>query len=179
MNANDVYTRLRALGRDFTPAQILATREILAPLVSRPAGKHLVGRDLHYGPDARQRLDLFVPPRASATLVFMHGGGFVQGDKGGADAPFYNNVAAWALAQGFAAVNMTYRLAPLHPWPTGAQELALVLDWLADELPRHGVRRGSRGRVPRRPRPASVALARYRRRRAGLRHLRYRARRPE
>jgi triacylglycerol lipase len=140
MNPNDVYTRLRALGRDFTPAQILATREILAPLASRPANEHLVGRDLQYGPDPRQRLDLFVPPRASATLVFMHGGGFVRGDKGDADAPFYNNVAAWALAQGFAAVNMTYRLAPLHAWPTGAQELALVLDWLADELPRHGVR---------------------------------------
>lgn len=131
--------RLRALGSDFTPAQIMATRALYAPLVARPPATSLVGRSLHYGPEPKQSLDLFVPAGARRTLVFVHGGGFVQGDKGAADAPFYNNVAAWAVAQGYAAVNLTYRLAPDHPWPNGPRDLAQALDWLADELPRHGV----------------------------------------
>jgi len=138
VNPREVHERLRALGFDFA-AQLGGTREIYAPLVPRPDAARVVGRDLQYGPDPRQRLDLFVTPRSPATLVFVHGGGFVMGDKGDADAPFYNNVAAWALAQGYSAANVTYRLAPAHPWPTGPQELAAIVDWLSDELPRHDV----------------------------------------
>jgi triacylglycerol lipase len=139
MNELEIRARLRALGLDFNVAQITATRELYAPLVASPPSASVAGRDLQYGPDPRQRLDLFITPRSAAVLVFVHGGGFVQGDKGAADAPFYNNVAAWALAQGYSAATVTYRLAPSHPWPTGPQELALALDWLADELPRHDV----------------------------------------
>jgi len=139
VNEQEMHARLRALGLDFNVAQIMATRELYAPLVARPPAERLVGRDLQYGPDPKQRLDLFITPQSRATVVFVHGGGFVQGDKGEADAPYYNNVAAWALQQGYSAVNLTYRLAPAHPWPTGPQELALALDWLGDELPRHGV----------------------------------------
>lgn len=139
MNEQDVHAQIRALGLEFTLAQIAGTREIYARHVPRPPASSVVGRDLQYGPDPRQRLDLFVTPRSRATVVFVHGGGFVMGDKGDAEAPFYNNVAAWALAQGYSAVNITYRLAPAHPWPTGPQELAAVVDWLTDELPRHDV----------------------------------------
>jgi triacylglycerol lipase len=139
VNEREVHARLRALGTDFTLAQINGTREIYASLVPRPAAAQVIGRDLQYGPDARQRLDLFVTPRSPATLVFVHGGGFIMGDKGEADAPFYNNVAAWALAQGYSAATIMYRLAPAHPWPTGPQDLAAVVDWLTDELPRHDV----------------------------------------
>jgi arylformamidase len=139
MNDEQVFARLRELGAEFNPQQIEGTRALYAPLVARPAATSVAGRDLQYGPDPKQRLDLFITPHSRATLVFVHGGGFVQGDKGDAEAPFYNNVAAWALAQGYSAVNLTYRLAPAHAWPTGSQELALALDWLADELPGHDV----------------------------------------
>lgn len=139
MNETELHARLRALGLDFTPAQIAGTREIYAPLVARPAAASIAGRDLQYGPDPKQRLDLFITPRSRATLLFVHGGGFIMGDKGDAEAPFYNNVAAWALAQGYSAVTFTYRLAPAHPWPAGPRDLASALDWLADELPRHDV----------------------------------------
>jgi len=139
VNETEVHARLRALGLDFTPAQMAATREIYAPIVARPAPASIAGRDLQYGPDPKQRLDLFVTPRSRATVLFVHGGGFIMGDKGDAQAPFYNNVAAWALTQGYSAVTFTYRLAPAHPWPSGPLDLASALDWLADELPRHDV----------------------------------------
>ena len=126
MSLPTVLGRLRALGRDFTPAQMLATREIFAPRAPHPDPAHCkITRDAPYGEDARRRLDVFAPlstrgaPRP--VFVFVHGGGFVQGDKGAADAPFYNNVGAWAVAQGYVGVTLTYRLAPVHPWPAGSR----------------------------------------------------------
>jgi triacylglycerol lipase len=135
MSAREVLAQLRALGRDFTPAQMVATRAIFAPRVLRPeqvGGS--VRRDLAYGPDARHRLDVFVPATPGAALrralVFVHGGGFVQGDKGAPAAPFYNNVGAWAMAQGHIGITLTYRLAPEHPWPAGPADLDLAIGWL-------------------------------------------------
>ena len=142
--ASQVIAQLRALGQPFTPAQMVATREILAPRVARPdASRCAVQRDVAYGPDARHRLDVFVPVGASAAalrpvFVFVHGGGFVQGDKGTADAPFYNNVGAWAVAQGFVGVTMTYRLAPAHPWPAGSADIDRAIAWLHANIAAQG-----------------------------------------
>ncbi|MEP7312732.1 MAG: alpha/beta hydrolase [Pseudomonadota bacterium] len=136
MNASDVYAQLKTLGEDFTPAQIQGTQALFAPLVPRPNDALCrVLRDVPYGPDARHRLDIFTPvasaSRPRPVFVFVHGGGFVQGDKGGPDAPYYNNVGCWAAAQGYVGVTLTYRLAPAHPWPAGAQDLDAALAWLS------------------------------------------------
>jgi len=91
-------------GDDFTPAQLTTTRELFVPRALQPAQvKAAVTRDLAYGPDARHRLDVFAPAEAGAgrqVVVYVHGGGFVQGDKGGEGAPFFNNVGAWAVRSG-------------------------------------------------------------------------------
>ncbi|MBJ7443882.1 MAG: carboxylesterase family protein, partial [Sphingobium sp.] len=45
--------------------------------------------DIAYGPHERHRLDIYAPLDATGpapVLVFVHGGGFLKGDKGGADA---------------------------------------------------------------------------------------------
>jgi triacylglycerol lipase len=130
-----VLAQLRALDPEFNMAQIAATRDILAPRVPRPdPAQCVVQRDVAYGPDPRQRLDVFAPlePAAAARTVFVyvHGGGFVQGDKGAADAPFFNNVGAWAVRQGYVGVTVTYRLAPAHPWPAGSADLHAAVEWL-------------------------------------------------
>ena len=119
---NDLSAQIRALGCEMTPAQIEATRALLAPLAPRTGPDVTVHRDVTYGPDPRHRLDVFVPSAGVArapVLVFVHGGGFVQGDKGAPDAPFYNNVGLWAARSGCIGVTMTYRLAPAAPWPAG------------------------------------------------------------
>ena len=112
---NDLWAQLRSLGSDFTPAQIQATTALMAPLAPRPGPDVEVHRDVVYGPDPRHRLDIFVPSagvRRAPVLVFVHGGGFVMGDKGAPDAPFYNNVGLWAARSGCIGVTITYRLAP-------------------------------------------------------------------
>ena len=53
-------------------------------------------------------------------LVFVHGGGFTGGNKSTPGSPFYDNVPLWAARNGLVGVNITYRLAPQHPWPAGA-----------------------------------------------------------
>jgi triacylglycerol lipase len=137
-----IWQSLRQIGDEFSPRAIEETRRLYAGVALRPeqvgAG---VSRDLRYGPDARHRLDVFQPLADAAVrpvVVFVHGGGFAAGDKGGADAPFYNNVGAWAVRSGFVGVNVTYRLAPQYAWPHGAQDIALALHWLAANIGRYG-----------------------------------------
>lgn len=141
-----IHDRIRALGTDFSVAQIQGSVALFAPM--QPAvDEAMVRRDLSYGPDPRHRLDLFGGGGADArrpVLVFLHGGGFVGGDKGAPGAPFYNNVGAWAAAQGWLGVTATYRLAPAHPWPAGADDVARLVAWLKAEAAHHG---GDPGRI--------------------------------
>ncbi len=71
-------------------------------------------------------------------LVFVHGGGFVMGDKSLPGTPFYDNVGRWAASHGIVGVTMTYRLAPAHPWPAGAEDVGLAVRWLAEHAAEHG-----------------------------------------
>jgi triacylglycerol lipase len=107
-----------------------------------------IERDLSYGPHERHKLDIFYPPagpdKARAVVGFVHGGGFVMGDKGGPAEPFYNHVGAWAAASGHVGVTINYRLAPGAVWPAGAEDLARAVDWLASHVSRFG---GDPGRI--------------------------------
>lgn len=135
-----IHDRIRALGTEFSVAQIQASIALFTPL-QPPVDEGMVRRDLSYGPDPRHRLDLFGIGHGDAqrpVLVFLHGGGFVGGDKGAPGAPFYNNIGAWAAAQGWLGVTATYRLAPAHPWPAGADDVARLVAWLKLEAAQHG-----------------------------------------
>lgn len=139
---SDVWAQLRALGSELAPAQIEATRALMAPLAPRPGPDVTVHRDVAYGPDPRHRLDVFVPAWGSAmpcpVLVFVHGGGFIAGDKGAPDAPFYNNVGLWAARSGCIGVTMTYRLAPAATWPAGSEDVARTVGFLRGAIERWG-----------------------------------------
>ncbi|HEY0339712.1 MAG TPA: alpha/beta hydrolase, partial [Steroidobacteraceae bacterium] len=91
-----------------------------------------ITRDHAYGPDERYRLDVFTNDRyrEAPLLVFVHGGGFVAGDKRSPTLPFYDNVGDFAVRAGFVGVTMTYRLAPAHPWPAGSEDVAAAVKWL-------------------------------------------------
>jgi triacylglycerol lipase len=116
-------------------------------------------RDVSYGPDERHRLDLWLPAsggsaastggsaastgRSAAStgrpvLLFVHGGGFIMGDKTLQGLPFYDNVGRWAASQGLIGATMTYRLAPNHVWPAGAEDVGRAIEWLAEHVPEHG-----------------------------------------
>jgi len=139
--ANDLWARLRRLGFELTPEQIQSTMELMAPLAPRSGSDVEVHRDVVYGPDSRHRLDAFVPSAGAArapAVVFVHGGGFVRGDKGAPDAPFYNNVGLWAARSGCIGVTMTYRLAPAAPWPAGSEDVGAAVRFLRARIGQWG-----------------------------------------
>ncbi len=134
-----IHDKIRALGLAFTPEQIMGSVALFAPLL--PAfDEASVTRDIQYGPDPRNRLDLFGSGTGEGRpiLVFIHGGGFVMGDKGNAGQPFYNNFGSWAARQGWLGCTATYRLAPDNPWPAGSEDLAGVVAWLRAHAAEHG-----------------------------------------
>ncbi len=83
----------------------------LACAAALPAGARVV-RDVPYGADARERMDVYLPQRASrAPVIFMvHGGAWRTGDKG-ARTVIDNKVARW-VARGFIFVSAGYRMLP-------------------------------------------------------------------
>ena len=138
---HDVWAQIRALGYELTPAQIQATNALMAPLAPKAGADVTVYRDVAYGPDPRHRLDVFVPAAGIAkapVLVFVHGGGFIMGDKGAPDAPFYNNVGLWAARSGCIGVTMTYRLAPAAQWPAGSDDVGAATKFLRSGVARWG-----------------------------------------
>ncbi len=93
-------------------------------------------RDLPYGEDARHRLDVYRPvqgPASLPVLIFLHGGGFIRGDKAARE-----NVGLYFARQGFVVVLPNYRLAPAHRWPAGAQDVAAAWQWVQQRIADHG-----------------------------------------
>ena len=91
-------------------------------------------RDLRYGPNAKETLDLFVPRTpARGTLAFIHGGYWRAFDK--ADFAF---VADSFVAQGYAVAVVNYDLCPAVSVATIVDEGRRAVAWLAREGPRRG-----------------------------------------
>ena len=132
--------RIQSAGRVLDPRGMAA---LYAPLhAQEPYAGVQVARDLAYGDEAAQRLDLFVDEAASTSprpvLVFVHGGGFQSGDKHRAGTPFYDNVMLWAAREGFVGVNLNYRTGVQNPWPASSEDLGLAIRWIQQQIAGHG-----------------------------------------
>jgi len=135
----DLAWKLLELGRVIDPPK---TAALYAPLQQKePYPNVKIERDVKYGPAERHLLDVFMPPTDSSirpVLIFIHGGGFVAGNKRAPGSPFYDNVMLWAVKNGFVGVNATYRLAPASPWPAGTEDLGAVVQWVSDKIGERG-----------------------------------------
>ncbi len=93
-----------------------------------------------YGPHARHRLDVFPPLQKTATLrpviIFVHGGGFVSGNKG--DGRIFDNVLDYFAARDVLGINVNYRLAPEFAWPAAVDDLREVLRWVRENAAEYG-----------------------------------------
>jgi len=86
--------------------------------------------DLAYGPDRRERLDLFLPPgppppQGWPVLVWVHGGAFVSGQK-----EDVGNYLRLIVPKGFAAIAPDYSRAPTARHPTPTAQILEVLLWI-------------------------------------------------
>jgi acetyl esterase/lipase len=135
----EIAWKLLELGHVIDPPK---TAALYAPLQQKePYQGVKVDRDIKYGAAERNLLDVFAPETLSArrpVLIFVHGGGFVRGDKRIGNGPFYDNVMLWAVKNGFVGVNVTYRLAPQSPWPAAVEDLAAAIQWVSDNIASRG-----------------------------------------
>jgi len=137
----ELARRVAAIGDVVGPEAAQASRELFAPLHETPPYDGVaVLRDAAYGPHERHRLDVFTPAGARdlPVVVFVHGGGFVAGDKCSQGTPYHDNVGLWAARSRMVGVTMNYRLAPEHRWPSGAEDVRAAVAWLAAHAGEHG-----------------------------------------
>jgi alpha-L-fucosidase 2 len=73
-------------------------------------------------------LDAFVPAGDGPfpTCIFVHGGGFMRGDKQSYIKPLFEPLGA----AGFTWFTINYRLAPDHRWPACAEDVATAVRWV-------------------------------------------------
>jgi len=115
-----------------------AAKALYAPLLAGAPHSGAVQRDIAYGDDERHRLDVYLPVDAGArgpapVVIFLHGGGFIRGDK--ADrAP----VGHYFSRHGVLAIVPNYRLGPRHRWPAGAEDVASALSWARAHVAGYG-----------------------------------------
>jgi acetyl esterase/lipase len=87
----------------------------------------------------RQRLDLYLPkaPRAGKlpVIVFLHGGGWVQGDKADGAAPLMPFVRSGE----YAGVSVGYRLSDEAVWPAQIHDCKAAIRWIRANADRYGL----------------------------------------
>ncbi len=94
-------------------------------------------QDVAYGPDARQKMDIYLPAgrsEDSTPVVFMiHGGAWTEGDK--ADFVPYVNVLRQRLPE-YAIVNINYRLAVngSNTFPAQENDVKEALNFIHERL---------------------------------------------
>lgn len=104
-----------------------------------------LAEDVAYGEDPAQKLDLYLQgswvgeptyfqraPDARPTLLFIHGGGWIQGDKTGQEP--------WLLPfveRGWHVANMNYRQGP-GTAPAAVDDALCALKWVVDNAARFG-----------------------------------------
>lgn len=118
-----------------------AALAIFNALVPKDAGSHLAASDMAYGPDARQRLDIYVPegPGPFPVIIFVYGGSWDSGSKSD-----YGFVGRALASRGFVVAIADYRLVPQVRYPVFVDDVAQAITWLTGNASEFG---GDPGRL--------------------------------
>lgn len=133
---------IEALDSGFPPVHTMTGAEARAVIRSRfvpPAQPEPVGavQDLEVpGPDGPIAVRVYRPESTEPlpVLVYAHGGGFVFCDLDSHDG-LCRNLANRVPA---VVVSVAYRLAPEHRWPSAAEDVYAVAQWVSDNADRFG-----------------------------------------
>ncbi|MBX3412427.1 MAG: alpha/beta hydrolase [Pirellulales bacterium] len=125
MSFQNPHARLR-----LTWGMLVATLALAAPAVAFAQRNPPPTReDVAYGPHERNVLDLWQAKSEAPTplLIFIHGGGFVQGDKSGVRR---NPVIRECLAQGISFASINYRFREHAPIQDILRDAARAVQYL-------------------------------------------------
>lgn len=136
----NVAAAIAAMGPKLTPAIIARTIALMTPLVAAaPLSDIAVIRGVHYGGDPLQTIDIYRPKEGAGMpiVLFVHGGGFVRGDKN-SYGRFYGNIPSYFAQHGMVGVNADYRLAPKATWPAGSEDVGTAIAFMQRYAARYG-----------------------------------------
>jgi acetyl esterase/lipase len=98
-------------------------------VMPKDGGARLAVRDAPFGPDPRQRIDVYVPKaqpdRPRPIIVFFYGGSWNSGTKSG-----YSFVGRALASRGFVVAIPDYRLVPQVRYPTFLEDNAAAVRWV-------------------------------------------------
>jgi acetyl esterase len=127
-----VWRRTRSFAAE-TFFQTLAQLGALHPAAAPRRHGIEVERDLVYGDDARwHQLDIYRPvtrPKPWPVVFYVHGGAFHLLSK---DTHWLMGLVF--ARYGYLVVNISYRLAPQHPYPAAIEDTCAAYRWLASRI---------------------------------------------
>lgn len=111
-------------------------------LVDSQGVKQFLDLAYYSGPDAdpvKHKLDLYLPEgkRDFPMIMFIHGGGWDQGDKRVTSDP-YGDIGRRFAKKGVGVAAIDYRLSPQFKYPTHIQDVARAFAWLFNNLASYG-----------------------------------------
>lgn len=136
----DAKQQIAAIGKIWNADVGVKVRQLYEPIYAKykeKTDKELsVTRDVAYGADEKQKVDVHLPTKKGANrpiVIFFHGGGQTGGDKSGTF-----NVGDWAARQGFVGINANYRLSPQVTWPAQGQDVGAVVAFAKSKAKEYG-----------------------------------------
>ena len=97
------------------------------------ASEAKIMKDISYGESVQQKMDLYLPvdrsEASTTTVVFIHGGGWVEGDKSDMN-PYVDTLRK--LMPGYAVLNINYRLAynnSVNLFPTQENDVKSAIEY--------------------------------------------------
>ena len=135
----EIAAGIARLGKQFSVELIHETMAMYArvPRCYDPDDIQVI-RDIAYGGDARQVLDIHLPKQGLArkpagVFMFVHGGGFLLGHR-----ESRRHILDYFASRGYVGVNFTHRLAPEHQWPAGGLDVAAAVAWVYANIADYG-----------------------------------------
>src|SRR5579862_5886742 len=139
-----VEAQVRALGHRWDGEVLQKTQPLFLPLLAKVSRADIaVTKDLSYGDDPKQKLDIYAPAKAvhgRPVIVYIHGGGLVRGDKDeeGTQGLINSNVPVYFAHHGMIGVNLNYRLVPGIHYPAGGEDVASAVKFLRAHVAHYG-----------------------------------------
>ena len=143
----EIQKKIRGIGNVFNYDVVKDIYDIYKPILRKINNNHIdIKKNLSYGSNARNLLDIhWLKNRNKKPLpaiVYLHGGGFVSGNKNALpDEPelIHGNILNYFVNNGFIGINATYRLAPEHKYPAGAEDVSKIIQYLIENSEKFGI----------------------------------------
>jgi triacylglycerol lipase len=140
-----IRAAIAAMGKTWNAQVLNETARLYTELQrKRPVTGITQMKNLRYGRNAQQKLDLYFPDQGFEQLgpvfIFLHGGADTGGDKvlAGTDDLVYSNVAKLAARVGGVGINADYRQMAGSKWPAGAADVRALIEWTRGHVAEHG-----------------------------------------